>query len=88
MFFFIYLRKNEKNDLQQKEKKSRQDMLYFKQELLNREENFNYRFRDENTPSIVGIMNVVDINSNKKTKRKVREKMRRHTTKFNTLPKV
>ena len=63
-------------------------MLYFKQELWNREENFNFRFRGETTPSIVGVMNIVDIKSSKKNKGRVREKNRRHTTKFNALPKV
>jgi len=42
-----------------REKKAREEMLYYKRELVNREENFNHRF---NRSHNVGVMNVIKNN--------------------------
>lgn len=66
------------------------EMLYYKQELLNREENFNHRFRDKTTTQKVGVLDVLNTithNSNK-VKPQESKKMRRRSKHSQYFPTV
>lgn len=56
---FCYIRERQLSDTQQNEKKLKDEAIFYKRELQNREENFNSRFtRSSDANMNVGIMTV------------------------------